>query len=80
MKRCSILKKLPKFKNPEIKTTKQSLDDNMKDDSYHGYYSFFVPLSMQAKFEDNELTLTFPFLRRINDSRTNLATYESILQ
>jgi hypothetical protein len=41
--------------------------DNQKLTSCHSYYSFFVPLALQTKLE-NELTVAFPCLRRLEEA------------
>jgi hypothetical protein len=42
----------------------------MATTSSHSYYSSYIPLQVQSRFDD-ELTCTFPYLRQLQDAGRN---------
>lgn len=46
------------------------VEDRMATTSSHSYYSSYIPLQVQSRFDD-ELTCTFPYLRQLQEAGRN---------
>jgi hypothetical protein len=46
------------------------LKDTTQSSTCHSYYSSYIPIKMQCKFDD-ELTNTFPYIRLLNEKGRN---------